>query len=99
MPLPTWLMNYIAVTNGYNVITQMQSNVDKSLKPSSPYAKCLADPAKAPFYDRIRSLGNRKRAARDSREKSGKQMYSANTQEIVDTGWLASADKRRELFD
>eukprot|EP00746_Dinoflagellata_sp_MGD_P030966 gnl/MRDRNA2_/MRDRNA2_17353_c0_seq1.p1 gnl/MRDRNA2_/MRDRNA2_17353_c0~~gnl/MRDRNA2_/MRDRNA2_17353_c0_seq1.p1 ORF type:complete len:477 (-),score=96.23 gnl/MRDRNA2_/MRDRNA2_17353_c0_seq1:40-1470(-) len=99
MPLPAWLMNYIAVTNGYNVITQMQSNVDKSLKPSSPYAKCLADPANAPFYDRIRALRNRQRAARDSRGKSGKQLYSAKTQEIVDTGWLASPDKRRELFD
>lgn len=91
MPLPSWIMNYIAVTNGFNVITQLQANVSASLDSKSEFAKRFRLNTNAVFYDRIRAIGEEQR-------KCGFEKLCPATEEILQTGWLKGVEDRRKLF-
>eukprot|EP00746_Dinoflagellata_sp_MGD_P144951 gnl/MRDRNA2_/MRDRNA2_77636_c0_seq3.p1 gnl/MRDRNA2_/MRDRNA2_77636_c0~~gnl/MRDRNA2_/MRDRNA2_77636_c0_seq3.p1 ORF type:complete len:274 (+),score=31.02 gnl/MRDRNA2_/MRDRNA2_77636_c0_seq3:183-1004(+) len=93
MPLPEWLVNYVAVKAGYKSMVDLQLETHKSLcDPESPFAQRMRMNENRAFYDRVRQLALTK-AGRDE----GKNLSSLD-EEIMSSAWVKDIETLKRWF-
>lgn len=87
IPLPTWLVNHLSSSMGYQSFQQMRQNVQRSLESTNPLYKSVMDPQNATYYGRMRAL------------QSVREAHPSPCQaELLETGWIDDPAERRKLF-
>jgi len=87
IPLPTRLVNYLSVSMGYQSFVDVRKHVKKSMEPTSPFYKSVADPRNGDYYSRMKGL-----------EKAREDRPCSCAKEILETGWVKDPVERRKLF-